>query len=142
MLLTRLSELYCNTPAGNILSGLIAEAQTVPELADQLRVTYVAPRRAIIGSIFARALARREIDAPVDSELASDLISGAVWFRLLLGERQLDRKFKRHLIDAVLQGLARGPAQATSGSRGQGRGREPRRKNSSARGSKQQEGRH
>jgi AcrR family transcriptional regulator len=69
VLLTRLSELYCNTPAGNILSGLIAEAQTVPELADQLRETYVVPRRAIIGSIFARALARREIDALVDSEL-------------------------------------------------------------------------
>jgi AcrR family transcriptional regulator len=115
VLLTRLSELYCNTPAGNILSGLIAEAQTVPELADQLRETYVVPRRAIIGSIFARALARREIDAIVDSELASDLISGAVWFRLLLGERQLDRKFKRHLIDAVLQGLTRGSAQAAVG---------------------------
>ncbi len=127
VLLTRLSELYCNTPAGNILSGLIAEAQTVPKLADQLRETYVAPRRAIIGSIFARAFARREIDAPVDSELASDLISGAVWFRLLIGERQLDRKFKRQLIDAVLQGLTRGSAQAASGSRGQRRRREPRR---------------
>jgi AcrR family transcriptional regulator len=126
-LLTRLSELYCDTPAGNILSGLIAEAQTVPELADQLRETYVVPRRAIIGSIFARALARREIDAPVDSELASDLISGAVWFRLLLGERQLDRKFKRHLVDAVLQGLTRGSAQVTSGSLGQRRKPRPRR---------------
>ena len=127
VLLTRLSELYCNTPAGYILSGLIAEAQTVPELADQLRETYVVPRRAIIGSIFARALARREIDDIVDSELASDLISGAVWFRLLLGERQLDRKFKRQLIDAVLQGLTCGSAQAASGSRGQRRRREPRR---------------
>jgi hypothetical protein len=128
VLLTRLSELYCNTPAGNILSGLIAEAQTVPELAGQLRETYVVPRRAIIGSIFARALARREIDTLIDSELASDLISGAVWFRLLLGERQLDRKFKRHLIDTILKGLARGSAQAAPGSRGQRRGREPRQK--------------
>jgi AcrR family transcriptional regulator len=127
ILLTRLSALYCDTPAGNILSGLIAEAQTVTGLAEQLRETYVVPRRAIIGSIFARAAARHEIEALHDPNLASDLISGAVWFRLLLGKRQLDREFKKHLIDAILQGLARAPAQATPGSRRQRRERKQRR---------------
>jgi AcrR family transcriptional regulator len=114
MLLTRLSRLYCDTPAGNILSGLIAEAQTMPALAEQLRETYVVPRRAIIGSIFARATARNEIAILEDPDFASDLISGAVWFRLLLGKRQLDRKFKKQLIEAVLQGLAHRPAQAAA----------------------------
>ncbi|WP_108522087.1 TetR/AcrR family transcriptional regulator [Bradyrhizobium algeriense] len=109
VLLTRLSRLYCDTPTGNILSGLIAEAQTVTELADQLRETYVVPRRAIIGSIFARAAARNEIAILEEPDFASDLISGAVWFRLLLGKRRFDRKFKEQLIDAVLQGLARRP---------------------------------
>jgi AcrR family transcriptional regulator len=128
VLLTRLSGLYRDTPAGNILSGLIAEAQTVTELADQLRETYVMPRRAIIGSVFARAVARREIEAVQDAALASDLISGAVWFRLLLGKRQLDREFKRHLIDAILRGVVRAPAQLTSRSREQRRGSERQRK--------------
>jgi AcrR family transcriptional regulator len=111
-LLTRLSRLYSGTPAGTILSGLIAEAQTVSELAEQLRETYVAPRRAIIGGIFERAAARGEIAPLEDTNFASDLISGAVWFHLLLGERQLDRKFKKQLIGAVLQGLARGPQRS------------------------------
>jgi AcrR family transcriptional regulator len=117
ILLTRLSGLYCDTAAGNILSGLIAEAQTETGLAEQLRETYVVPRRAIIGSIFARAVARHEIEALQYPDLASDLISGAVWFRLLLGKQRLDRKFKKHLIDAILHGFARTPARAPAGSR-------------------------
>jgi AcrR family transcriptional regulator len=115
LLLTQLSRLYSGTPAGNILSGLIAEAQAAAELADQLRETYVVPRRAIIGSIFARAAARGEIAPLRDPDLASDLLSGAVWFRLLLGKRQLDRKFRTHLIQTILQGVADMPARAAPG---------------------------
>jgi hypothetical protein len=118
-----LSRLYCDTPAGNILAGLIAEAKTAAELADQLRETDVVPRRAIIGSIFQRAAARNEIDALQDPGFASDLISGAVWFRLLLGERLLDRQFKKHLVDAVLHGITRKPAGTTSGVQMRGRDR-------------------
>jgi AcrR family transcriptional regulator len=105
-LLTQLSRVYLNTPAGTILSGLVAEAQSTGALADQLREAYVVPRRAIIRSIFERAAARKEIDPLADPDFASDLISGAVWFRLLLGTRRFDRKFKRQLIDAVLRGVA------------------------------------
>jgi AcrR family transcriptional regulator len=105
-LLSRLSHLYVNTPAGNILSGLIAEAQTAQSLAEQLHDAYVVPRRAIVHSIFARAAARREFALPDDPDFASDLISGAVWFRLLLGTRHLDGKFKRQLVDTVLRGVS------------------------------------
>ena len=105
-LLSRLSHLYVNTPAGNILSGLIAEAQTAQSFAEQLHDAYVVPRRAIVRSIFARAAARNEFALPDDPDFTSDLISGAVWFRLLLGTRHLDRKFKRQLVDTVLRGVS------------------------------------
>jgi AcrR family transcriptional regulator len=105
-LLSRLSHLYVNTPAGNILSGLIAEAQTAKSLAEQLHDAYVVPRRAIVSSIFARAAARKEFQLPDDPDFASDLISGAVWFQLLLGARHLDGKFKRQLVDTVLRGVS------------------------------------
>ncbi len=105
-LLTQLSRVYSNTPAGVILSGLIAEGQTAGALADQLREAYVVPRRAIIRSIFERAAVRGEIDPLADSDFASDLLSGAVWFRLLLGTHRLDRKFRRQLVEAVVRGVA------------------------------------
>lgn len=118
-LLSRLSDLYVKTPAGNILSGLIADAQTAESLAGQLHDAYVVPRRAIVRSIFARAVARKEFRPPDDPDFASDLISGAVWFRLLLGTRHLDRKFKRQLIDTVLRGVSsmRGNRELRRGSR-------------------------
>jgi hypothetical protein len=50
---------------------------------------FVAPRRTIIRSSFARAVGRGEIQPSDDPDFASDLFSGAVWFRLLLGERRL-----------------------------------------------------
>jgi len=104
--LSQLSLLYLNTPAGNILSGLIAEAQASSDLADQLNDTYVVPRRVIIHEIFARAAARKEIKLSDDLTFVSDLISGAVWFRLLLGARHLDKKFKRQLVDTVLRSVS------------------------------------
>jgi AcrR family transcriptional regulator len=105
-LLARLGHLYADTPAGTILSGLIAEAQTDPVLSAQLRDAYVAPRRSILRGIFARAVARGEILAPADPDFVSDLFSAAVWFRLLLGECRLDAGFSRHLVDALRHVLA------------------------------------
>lgn len=108
-LLRQLSRLYTATPAGNILSGLIADAQADPALAKQLRDAYVAPRRVIVRKIFQRAAARGEIEPVADLDFASDLFSGAVWFRLLLGTSHLDRPFRRQLTNALLYGVVRGP---------------------------------
>jgi AcrR family transcriptional regulator len=116
-LVARLSSLYSETAAGNILAGLIAEAQTDGALAAQLRDAYVAPRRTIVRTILERAAARGDIAMPRDSDFASDLFSGAIWFRLLLGERKLDRKFADKLIEALLHGLGRSGRGVRSSSR-------------------------
>jgi AcrR family transcriptional regulator len=105
-LLSRLSGLYVGTAAGNILSGLVAEAQTDPAIAAQLRETYVGPRRAILRSVLARAVSRGEIEPVADPDFASDLFSGAVWFRILLGERRLDESFTDQLVNAFLGAVA------------------------------------
>lgn len=102
-LLAKLSALYSGTPAGSILSGLIAEAQADPVVAQQLRDTYVLPRRAILRTVFDRATRRGEIGPPADPDFLSDLFSGAVWFRLLLGERKLDDDFVAALVDSLLR---------------------------------------
>lgn len=106
-LLARLSRLYTSTAAGSILAGVVADAQASPALARQLRDTYVAPRRTIVGSILDRAAARGEIASGYDVDFASDLFSGAVWFRLLLGEPSLDDRFAGQLVAALLGGVVR-----------------------------------
>ena len=109
-LLQRLSSLYVDTPAGNILSGLIAEAQADTALASQLHQTYVAPRRSILREILVRAADRGEIGFPENADFVSDLFSGAVWFRILLGTRRLDQPFRRQLIEAVIRIVSAKPA--------------------------------
>jgi AcrR family transcriptional regulator len=106
-LLSSLFRVYSETSAGHILAGLIAEAQTGPALAEQLRSTYVTPRRTIIGSILDRAAAGGEIVGNYDADFASDFFSGAVWFRLLLGDSRLDENFVDALIAVLLRGAVR-----------------------------------
>jgi AcrR family transcriptional regulator len=105
-LLARLG-FYRENPAGNISSGLIAEAKTDSALAEQPRKSYVGPRRRTLRSIFARAAGRGEIQPPDDLDLASALFSGAIWFRLLFGERHLDQAFAPRFIAALIRGVAR-----------------------------------
>ncbi|WP_342361764.1 TetR/AcrR family transcriptional regulator [Terrarubrum flagellatum] len=104
-LLDELSRLYARTPAANILSGLVAEAQADASLAQQLRETYVAPRRVILRAVFLRAFERGEISSRDNFEFVSDLFSGAVWFRLLLGEKRFGAEFKRRLVSAIVSAI-------------------------------------
>jgi AcrR family transcriptional regulator len=100
-LLRKLSRLYSETPAGGILSGLVAEAQANGELLGQLRDAYVAPRRSIVRQILERAANRGEIPLPEHADFVGDLLSAAVWFQLLLGRRSMDAAFRRQLADAM-----------------------------------------
>lgn len=101
-LLARLADCYQATPAADILAGLIAEAQSDPTVAAQLRATYVVPRRAIVGDLLDRAVRRGEIASGQDADFVSDLLSSAVWFRLLLGERELDDEFRANLVTTLV----------------------------------------
>jgi AcrR family transcriptional regulator len=65
--------------AGQIVVGLMADAQADPGLAAELRAKIIGPRRAALRSV----LERGALPDDVDLELAVDLIFGAMWYRLL-----------------------------------------------------------
>ncbi|KAB8191201.1 TetR family transcriptional regulator [Nonomuraea phyllanthi] len=65
--------------AGQVVTGLMADAQSDPGLAAELREKIITPRRAALRSI----LARGAVPGDVDLELAVDLVYGAMWYRLL-----------------------------------------------------------
>ncbi|MFG1703930.1 TetR/AcrR family transcriptional regulator [Nonomuraea sp. M3C6] len=65
--------------AGQVVVGLMADAQTDPGLAAELRARIIGPRRAALRAV----LARGAVPADVDLELAVDLVFGAMWYRLL-----------------------------------------------------------
>ncbi|MGI5286920.1 TetR/AcrR family transcriptional regulator [Nonomuraea polychroma] len=65
--------------AGQVVVGLMADAQYDQELAAELRSKIIMPRRRALRSV----LERGALPAGVDPELAVDLIYGAMWYRLL-----------------------------------------------------------
>jgi AcrR family transcriptional regulator len=96
---------YAGT-AGKMLAELVGGFPADPELAEGFRVRVVTPFREQNRVIFERALARGEIAANVDIELAMDALYGAIWIRLLLRRGQLDDHFADAVVDLVVMGLS------------------------------------
>lgn len=97
---------------GAVLAGLVADAQGDPELLEEFRTTYFAPRRARVASLFASARARGEIPADTDLNLVLDLLYGPLWIRLLVGHAPLDRRFARGVVAHVLRAIGAAGARA------------------------------
>lgn len=92
-------------PYARVLGALVTRARTDPGFADEFDHRLVQPRRDRARPIFARAIARGELPADTDTELAIDLLYGAVYHRFLQGHLPLSRDFVKAVIDAVLHGL-------------------------------------
>jgi AcrR family transcriptional regulator len=89
-----------------IMSAVVGESGRNPELATAFRTALVAPRRAQFAALFERAAARQEIGADVDYELATDLVFGPVYQRLLITGRPVTPRVASQLVDLVLKAVA------------------------------------
>ncbi len=100
-ILTALFELYRNTPAADILAGLIAQSQSDKDLAQALRDRLIDGRRAVLTTPLEQGRARGEIDAAADIEAMVDMIVAGVWYRLLVRGGALDTPFADTLVRTV-----------------------------------------
>jgi AcrR family transcriptional regulator len=89
-------------PLGRVLSGLVAHAQGDPAFAELYRERFLEPRRAATREIFERAIARGEIPADSDLEVALDLLYGALLHRLFQGHAALDDHFAYEVVESVV----------------------------------------
>jgi AcrR family transcriptional regulator len=91
--------------SARILIALMAAARDDPEFGVAYRARFVEPRRDQARAVFARAIARGEIAAGTDVEVAVDLLWGPFYHRLLHGHAPLDDRFARRAVDAALAGI-------------------------------------
>jgi AcrR family transcriptional regulator len=112
--LTEWVQAVTDTSMGQMLTGLIAEAQHDPSLRAAWRERVLEPLRTQHRVMLDRAIARGEIPATVDREVVLDLFFGAAQHRLLLGHLPLTDEFIREVVDVILDGIRSGlsPAQA------------------------------
>ncbi len=103
------------SPKGRILASLIGEAQFAPEVAEAYRKRLLGPRRAGLRAALERARAAGMLRPDVDLELATDIVYGPLYARLLLGHAPLDDAFERDYPKIALAALRGYAAPAAGG---------------------------
>ncbi|MFI9046804.1 TetR/AcrR family transcriptional regulator [Streptomyces sp. NPDC053427] len=88
--------------ASQILPDLLAEAARSPELAEALKAALHDSQQGVAAAMVARAVERGEIPAGVDGGLALDLLTGPLYWRLVVVRDDLPEGY----LDALAQSVA------------------------------------
>jgi AcrR family transcriptional regulator len=104
--LRQLAAFLTGSAAGKVMLALIGQAQHDEAMAVVFRRRFLDERRALDKAILERGVARGEIRADTDLDLAIDLIYGPVYHRVLLTGLPVDGAFTDGLVDRVLDSIA------------------------------------
>ena len=91
------------TPFGPVIRALLSQIAVNPTLGDPFRATVVQARRDEIARVIARGVARGDLRQDANADVATELLVGPVYFRLMFGG-DLDDAFAERIVDAVLRG--------------------------------------
>jgi AcrR family transcriptional regulator len=94
------------SPSGRVFAQLVAESQSDPVVAAELRDHLIGSRRALVRAIWARGVDRGELRADVDPEVAIDLLFGPAIYRLIAGHAPLDEAAADEIVRTAMRGLA------------------------------------
>lgn len=100
-----------DTPFGPVIRALLSQIAVNPALGDPFRATVVQARRDEIARVIARGIARGDLRADLDPDIATELLVGPVYFRLMFGGT-LSVDFANAVVDAVLRGFSVSPDRA------------------------------
>jgi AcrR family transcriptional regulator len=94
-----------DTPFGPVIRALLSQIAVNPTLGDPFRATVVQARRDEIARVVARGVARGDLRPDADVDIATELLVGPVYFRLMFGG-ELTVGFANRVVDSVLRGYA------------------------------------
>jgi AcrR family transcriptional regulator len=101
------------TPFGPVIRALLSQIAVNRTLGDPFRATVVRTRREEVARVIARGIARGDLRADADPDVATELLVGPVYFRLVFGG-DLDLVFAERIVDAYLRGHVRRQGAAAS----------------------------
>jgi AcrR family transcriptional regulator len=94
-----------DTPFGPVIRALLSQIAINPALGDPFRATVVQARRDEITGVIARGVARGDLRPDADADLATELLVGPAYFRLMFGGEVGD-ELADEVVDALLRGFA------------------------------------
>jgi AcrR family transcriptional regulator len=98
--------------AGHIIAGLVADAQHDPDLAEEFRTSFVLDRGLQGHAMLQRGVERGELRDDIDLAVVGDVLVGPVYYRLLIGDGQLNADYTAELVRILFDGLRRHPRTA------------------------------
>src|SRR5436190_6294752 len=106
-----------DTPFGPVIRSLMSQIATDPKLGDPFRSTVVQSRRAEVAKVIERGIARGDLRADADPTIATELLVGPVYFRVMFGG-ELTLDFANRVVDAVIDGFGSAAAARRRGRSG------------------------
>lgn len=94
-----------DTPFGPVVRALLSQIAANPRLGDPFRATVVQARRAEVARVVQRGIARGDLRPDADLDVATELLVGPVYFRLVFGGA-LDDSLVVQVADAVMEAFA------------------------------------
>lgn len=91
------------TTAGPVIRALLSQFAGNPALGDPFRATVVRARREEVARVIARGIARGDLRPDADVDIATELLVGPVYFRLMFGG-DLSQALGPQVVDALLAG--------------------------------------
>ena len=94
-----------DTPFGPVIRSLMSQIATDPRLGDPFRATVVGARRAEVAKVIERGIARGDLRPDADATIATELLVGPIYFRVMFGG-ELTEDFANRVVDGFLAGSA------------------------------------
>ncbi len=91
--------------AAQIIPDLLAEAARSPEIAEALRTALLDSQQGVAAVMVARAVERGELRPEADARLALDLMTGPLYWRLMVVRDELPKTYLDELALAVASAL-------------------------------------
>ena len=88
---------------GRVMQGMLSDLALNPAIASPFRSVVVRAKRMAVADVLTRGIHRGEIRADADVDLATELLIGPVYYRLLFGGL-FEPDFASRVVDAFLIG--------------------------------------
>ncbi len=93
------------TDFGPVIRAMLSQIASNPRVGDPFRATVVEARRVEITKVIQRGIARGDLRPDADPAVATELLVGPVYFRLMFGG-VLDLDFAQQVVDSVMRGFS------------------------------------
>lgn len=107
-------KVYRDPIRAGLMPGLVGAMRQHPDISRAVRDGVLVGRRRALRQVLDRGVARGDLRADLDVELALDVLAGPLFYRLLMTGGPIDERLAQGVADLILRGFAPAPSRRAS----------------------------